>query len=136
MGRRKDDTRACNRLGCLRHVLAGRVGLCATRAARACGGPGLLLICGGAQNSGAKERLCSHLASSPAWNLSMCEGSGEPPKRTTGFGPILKNFAKEWEENPQQTLIKLFFFPLSPLFFPVPLAVGFKIYQYLSEGGG
>merc|ERR1712216_162760 len=72
--RRKDDTRTCDRLGCLRHVLAGRVGLCATRAARACGGPGLLLICGGAQNSGAKERLCSHLASSRCVELVHVRG--------------------------------------------------------------
>ena len=91
----------------------------------------------GAPRTAAQRSVCAHiLRPRAAWDLSMCEGSGEPPKRTTGFGPILKNFAKEWEENPQQTIIKLFFFPLSPLFFPVPLAVGFKIYQYLSEGGG
>lgn len=34
---------------------------------------------------------------------------------------------KEYEENPQQTLIKLFFFPLSPLFFPVPVLVLYTV---------
>ena len=29
--------------------------------------------------------------------------------------------------NWQKTLVKLFFFPLSPLFFPVPLTVGYKV---------
>lgn len=65
--------------------------------------------------------------------LSMCERNGEPTKRTTGLFPIMKSLQAEFEEDPQMTMVKLFFFPFSPLFFPVPLTIGYKIYQFLTE---